>query len=214
MRSTTDQQRRDQRAAEQVEAAITRMEQRVQEMTRELRMTDLVRRAAERAYRRARRARRYLFLPRHPRTQQRFLRMMVYLALATEPALRYTATKVARFYSRNYAYEWLNNPVAQPARQTGRDAIMRSGESAFGEAPLAGALAYVMFHHDELHIEHLSNYSEIYIKAGLLDRSGFFHDRGERMRARLGLPTYLEKPSLATPAPEPRRDKAEGEPQS
>ena len=213
MRSVTDIQRRNDRATDQLLGVMDSMDERTQQRMQELRMTTPLRRAAERAFAKVKGARKYLFWPKHTQTQRRFLRLMILLALAAEPTLQSKARRVARYYSRNYAYEWLSHPVTAPAREVARDAILRSGESQFGEAPLAGALSYVMFHYDELGIETLARYTELYMKASAMNRDGFFIDRGTRMREKLGLPTFLEKVSLATPPPAPRRDKAEGEPQ-
>ena len=208
MKSVTDIQRRNDRATDQLHSVMDRMEERAQAKMFELRMTAPLRRVAERAFARVKGARRMILWPRHTARQRRFLRLMILMALAAEPTLVRKARRVARYYSRNYAFEWLSHPVSAPARDVARDAILRAGESQFGEAPLAGALSYVMFHYEELGIQMLAKYNELYIKASAMDRDGFFRDRGERMRHKLGLPTFLEKVSLATPTPE-ARDKAE-----
>lgn len=201
MRKTTDLERRGGRAQDKIDQAIEQMEQRIQERTRALRMTDLVRRAARKAATTAGRSRRYLFLSRHTPTQRRFLRQMVELALATDPSLRDRAGKVAKYFSRNYAFEWMINPVTAPARELAKDAILRAGDSEYGETPLAGPMAYVMFHHNEVGVANVAAYSEVYKRTLKLERMGFFRDRYERMRRALRLPSYAEKPSLMTPTP-------------
>jgi hypothetical protein len=204
MKSVKDIDRRNDRAMDQLRGVMDRMDERAQTMMYELRMTAPLRRAAERAFARVKGARRSFFWPRHTATQRRFLRLMILMALAAEPTLVRKARRVARYYSRNYAFEWLSHPVSAPAREVARDAILRSGESQFGEAPLAGPLSYVMFHYEELGIQTLARYNELYMKASAMFRDGFFRDRGEHLRHKLGLPTFLEKVSLATPTPETR----------
>jgi hypothetical protein len=71
--------------------------------------------------------------------------------------------------------------------------IMRAGDSEWGEAPLAGALSYVLFHHEEVKLEHLSSYGEAYTRALRLDESGFFRDLAPEMRQRLGLALHDER---------------------
>jgi hypothetical protein len=202
MRSASELQKHGERAQDSLDNALNQIEERMQRMVRDLRMTQPMRVVAQRAFARASRARRFLILPRHTATQRRFLRGMIYLALATDSSLQKKAGKVAKFYSRYYVYEWLINPVTAPARQLARDAILRSGDSEYGETPLAGPLAYVMFHHDEVDVQHLSAYSELYTRTLALDRLGFFRDRGAWARQRVGVPSYAERPAPAKPAPE------------
>ena len=201
MRKTTERDRRGGRAQDQLDLAIEQMENRVLNRTRELRMTDLVRRAARKAAAAAGRSRRYLFLERHTPTQQRFLRMMVELAFATDPSLQNRARQAAKYYSRNYAFEWMVNPVMAPARELARDTILRAGDSEYGETPLAGPMAYVMFHHDEVGVANVAAYSDVYTRTFKLERAGFFRERLQAMRQRLHLPTYAETATLMTPTP-------------
>jgi hypothetical protein len=206
MRKTTDLQRRGGRAQDQIELAIDQMENRVLNKTRELRMTELVRRAARNAAAAAGRSRRYLFLERHTPTQQRFLRMMVELAFATDPSLQTRGRQVAKYYSRNYAFEWMVNPVTAPARELARDTILRAGDSEYGETPLAGPMAYVMFHHDEIGVANVAAYSDVYTRTLQLERMGFFRERQQGLRQRLHLPSYAESASLMTPTPAAKHD--------
>lgn len=193
MMSGTEVERRDERARLQVEQALSKIEAWTENTVRRLRMTNPVRQKAEAVARKVRRARRWLFWQKHTDTQARILRCMILLALATDPALESRAGEVARYYSRNYAWEWLNNVVTSGAREQAKDMIMRAGDSEWGEAPLAGALSYVLFHHEEVKLEHLSSYGEAYTRALRLDESGFFHDLAPEARQRLGLALHDER---------------------
>lgn len=180
-------ERRDERAHQQLEKLIDQMEQQTLKITRAMRMTDPVRAAAERAFRRVARARRYGVMPRHSEVQQRLLRCMIVQALGVDPALQKRAKELGRYYSRNYAYECLSNGVLAPARALAQDMILRAADSEWGDTPLAGQLAYVLVHHQELDVKHLSAYSELYTRALTLDRGGFFRDQAGLWRIRLGL---------------------------
>lgn len=187
MESSSAVERRDERAHQQLEKLIEKIEKETFRATQELRMTAPVRAVAERAFRKVARARRYGVLPRHSEVQQRFLRCMILQALGIDPALQKRAREVARYYSKNYVCECLSNAVTLPAREIARDMILRAADSEWGDTPLAGQLAYVIVHHQELEVNHLSDYSELYTRALTLDRGGFFYDRAGLWRVRLGL---------------------------
>ena len=193
MFSASDQARKDERAGLQVDEALRQMEEWTATMVRRLRLTAPVREIADAAWRKARRARRYGVVSRHTDTQSRVLRCMIMLALATDSSLVPRAGELARYYSRNYAWEWGSNAATGGARDMARDMILRAGDSQWGEAPLAGALSYVFFHHDEVGLRHLSSYSEAYTKALRMDAAGFFRDQAARPRLRLGLVMQAEK---------------------
>jgi hypothetical protein len=197
MFSTSEQELKDERARQQVEQGLRQLEQWTEGMLRRLRLTRPVRDVGEAAWRKARRSRRYGLVPRHTETQARVLRYMILLAVATDPSLATRAGELARYYSRNYAWEWLTNAVTGGARDMARDMILRAGDSQWGEAPLAGALSYTLFHHDEVGLEHLSSYSEAYTRALRLDTAGFFRDQAARLRLRLGLVMQTEKREAA-----------------
>lgn len=193
MQSSGEQERKDERARLQVDDAVRQMELATEQTLRQLRLTQPVREAADAAWRKARRSRRYGLVPRHTDLQARVLRCMILLAVASDPALVPRVTELARYYSRNYAWEWLTNAVTAAPREMARDMILRAGDSQWGEAPLAGALSYVLLHHDEVGLEHLSSYSEAYTRALRLEAAGFFRDQAPRQGLRLGLVMQKEK---------------------
>lgn len=177
----------DRRVQEQIEDAIKRMEQWVAEQTQQLRMTQPRRRVARHAFRKVICRRKWLVLPRHTDTERRFLRMMLMLAIATDPGLQNRAIELARYMSNNYVYEWLTNRSTRTACNIARDVILREADSSFGSTPLAGQLAFVLFHHENLDIENVSNYTQLYSRALSLDKMGFFRDRFSEWRLDLGL---------------------------
>ncbi len=197
MFAASEQELKDERARQQVEQGLRALEQWTERMCRRLRLTRPVREVGEAVWRKARRSRRYGLVSRHTETQSRVLRCMILLALASDPALTARAGDLARYYSRNYAWEWLTNAVTSGPRDLARDMILRAGDSQWGEAPLAGALSYVLFHHAEVHLQHLSSYSEAYTRALRLDAGGFFRDQASRLRLRLGLVLQNEKREAA-----------------
>lgn len=163
------------------------MAQRVEARVRDLRMTPTMRAAVERTARKVFRRRKFLILPGNSPTRQRFLKLLLTFAVAHEPRLMDHLDKVARYLSRNYAYEWTLSPVTRLARLRARDMILSNSDSEFGETPLAGALAYVRHHPEEARVEHIANYGEGYTRALRLDQAGFFSARDEQTRHDLGL---------------------------
>ncbi len=177
---------------QQLEQALKKMEQWTEEQVRELHMTQPGRQAARRAVRKITMARKWLIFPRHSPTERRFLRMMLHLAIATDPALQDRAAELAKYMSKNYPSEWLSNPVTLIARSIARDVILREADSAFGNTPLAGQLAFVLFHHQEYRVENVSDYAALYSWAVNLDKVGFFRDRFSHWRVDLGLPHHAK----------------------
>ena len=199
MAHITAEEIHNQRVIEQLQARICNMEEWTEEQTRRLRMTTPVRRAAEQAYRQVICARRYLLVPRHTTLQRRFLQMILMLAVATDSNLASQAARVARYLSHNYIYEWCTSPITARARNTARDMILRAADSPFHETPYAPHLAYVMFHHDEVGITNVSDYTEMYTQALALDHESFFRDldRAERQDLGLHLHPHIRETRLA-----------------
>ncbi len=210
MFSASEQEHKDERARQQVDEALRQMEKWTENIIRRLRITQPVRAAADAAWRSARRSRRYGVISRHTDLQARVVRCMILLAVATDPSLVPRVKELARYYSRNYAWEWLSNAITTAPRDMARDMILRAGDSQWGEAPLAGALSYVLFHHSEGHLQHLSSYSEAYTRALRLESADFFRDQASRPRLRLGLALQNEKREAAFKRLEGRGDKTKG----
>ncbi len=180
------------RVEEHLEQATTRMDEWTAQQARELRMTQPGRRALERAFRKVVCGRKYLILPRHTPVERRFLRMMLKLAIATDPGLQQRAVELAKYMSQSYQYEWTVSPVTDIARAIARDVIMREADSAFGEAPIAAKLAFVLCHHKQLGIENVSSYSELYSHTLSLDKEGYFYALDNDSRLDLGLQHHAE----------------------
>ena len=60
-------------------------------------------------------------------------------------------------------------------------------------------------HHDEVHLLHLSSYSEAYTRALRMDSAGFFRDQATRQRLRLGLGMHADKRQAALERLEKKR---------
>jgi len=175
------------RVQEHLRQATDRMDEWTAQQVRELRMTQPGRRAAERAFRKVVCSRKYLILPRHTPIERRFLRMMVKLAIATDPGLQSRAVELAKYMSQSYAYEWIASPITHIARAIARDVILREADSTFGEVPLAGKLAFVLFHHEQFRVEDVSNYSELYNHTVNLEKENYFQVANNNWRLDLGL---------------------------
>ncbi len=184
---TSAQRIRNQRVSTQVQDMVREMEQRTKELVRMLQITDPVRRTGEQVYRKFICGYSYWIVARHTPMERCFLRMMLTLALATDSSLQAQAKRVGRYLSNNYAYEWCASPVSSPGRAAARDMILRAADSRFDETPYAGQLGYVLFHHQDLRIKNVSDYSELYTRALALDQEGFFRDKGLEERHAIGL---------------------------
>ncbi len=180
------------RVQEHLQQAIDRMEEWTAQQARELRMTEPGRRAFKQAFRRIAWSRKYLILPRHTPIERRFLRMMLKLAIATDPALQQRATELAKYMSKAYSYEWTVSPITHIARAIARDVILREADTTFGEAPIAAKLAFVLFHHQQLGIENVSSYTELYNRTVTLDKKGYFRAAYNNWRLALGLQHHAE----------------------
>ena len=178
---------KNQRVSTQLEDIMQQMEQRNAQLVRMLQITDPVRRTVEQVYRKFICGHRYWLVGRHTPMERRFLRMMLTLALATDSSLQAQAKRVGRYLSNNYAYEWCASPVSSPGRAAARDMILRAADSRFDETPYAAQLGYVLFHHQDLRIKNVSDYSEMYTRALALDQERYFRDKGLEERHALGL---------------------------
>ena len=180
------------RVHEHLQRATARMDEWTAQQVRELRMTQTGRRAAERAFRKIVWSRKYLILPRHTPVEHRFLRMMLKLAIATDPGLQPRAVELAKYMSPSYAYEWIASPITHIARTIAQDVILREADSTFGEAPLAAQLGFVLFHHKQLAVENVSDYSELYSRTVNLEQENYFQIANSNWRLDLGLQHHAE----------------------
>jgi len=180
------------RVEEHLQQATARMDEWAAQQVRELRMTQPGRRAAERSFRKIVWSRKYLVLPRHTPIELRFLRMMLKLAIATDPGLQPRAVELAKYMSQSYAYEWITSPITHIARAIAQDVILREADSTFGEAPLAAKLGFVLFHHEQLALENVSNYSELYNHTVNLEKDNYFEIPNNNWRLDLGLQRHTE----------------------
>ncbi len=180
------------RVQEHLQRAIDRMDEWTAQQTRELRMTQPGRRAVQYGFRKVVCSRKYLVLPRHTPIERRFLRMMLNLAIATDPGLQARAAELAKYMSKAYPYEWTVSPITHIARSIAQDVILREADSAFGQVPLAAKLAFVLFHHEQLRVENVSSYSELYNKTVNLEKENYFQVPNNNWRLDLGLQQHTE----------------------
>ncbi len=180
------------RVQEHLQQATARMDEWAAQQARELRMTEPGRRAFERAFRKIVRSRKYLVLPRHTPIERRFLRIMLKLAIATDPGLQQRAVELAKYMSKAYPYEWIASPITHIARAIAQDVILREADTTFGEAPIADKLGFVLFHHEQLGIANVSAYSELYNRTLSLDKENYFRDVHTGRRLDLGLQHHAE----------------------
>ena len=194
MMETANKARKQQnkRVQEHLQRATDRMDEWTAQQTRELRMTQPGRRAFERAFRKIVWSRKYLVMPRHTSVEHRFLRMMLKLAIATDPGLQTRAGELAKYMSRSYPCEWIVSPVTHIARTIAQDVILREADSTFGEVPLAGKLAFVLFHHKQLAVRNVSDYAELYNRTVSLDKENYFQVPHADSRLDLGLQRHAQ----------------------
>ncbi len=180
------------RVQEHLQQATARMDEWTAQQVHELRMTQPGRRAAERAFRKIVWSRKYLILPRHTPIEQRFLRMMLKLSIATDSGLQPRAVELSKYMSQSYPYEWIASPITHVARAIAEDVILREADSTFGEAPLAAKLGFVLFHHEQLAVENVSNYSDLYNHTVNLEKENYFQVANNNWRLDLGLQHHAE----------------------
>jgi len=180
------------RVQEHLQQATDRMDEWTARQTRGLRMTEPGRRAVQRAFRKVVCSRKYLVVPRHTPIERRFLRMMLNLAIATDPGLQSRAVELARYMSKAYPYEWTVSPITHIARAIAEDVILREADSTFGEVPIAAKLAFVLFHHKQLGVKNVSDYAELYNQTLNLDKENYFYAADNDRRLDLGLQHHAE----------------------
>lgn len=193
--STTDPdvERRNASTEKQVEEIVRSTEARKLEVLAALRATSAQRRVAENVVRKVGRRRIWTLMYMHSDIQRRFLSLMIPLGIAAHPNWKETATEIGRYYSNNYAYEWCRNYFTRPLRMVARDMILRGADSTFGDTPQAGHLGYVLTHHEELGIENISQYSELYTRNLAMEREHFYRDKFSQQREALELDRYMSR---------------------
>jgi hypothetical protein len=168
---------RQERTRERIERLKKRMEDLVLEAARKTPVSGQTKRAAERAYRKYVCGRKLNLQPRFADEQRFFMNLFLVDLFTKQPSKAKRPVEAARTIGENYAFEWVNHDITRPARVQARDMILRSAESAFGDTPFDGPLAYVIFHHEMLGIRDLTSYGELYTRAVQLHQEGYFNDR-------------------------------------
>lgn len=189
MAQTTRQDIRNERTRQVLDRINAEMQSWTMDQLPDLKVTHRTRQAAEQAFNKVCRGRKYLLVPKHTEEEQFFLRLLILYALARLPHLHSKANEVAEYFSTNYAFEWTQSPVTRPAVLRARDMILSAAESEFGETPMASPLAYVYHHARTLNIRNVSSYGECYARAAALVARRHFHNHEQPWRERLGLHT-------------------------
>ena len=178
---------RNDRTAQVIEQVNQEMNRWTIEDMAELQSTHHTRAIAERAFNKVICGRKYLILPKHPEAERFFLRLMLMHTLALKPSLQSRAYELAKYFSKNYPFEWTQSRVTRYGVARARDMILSSAESEFGETPMSGALGFVYHHHKRLGIRNVSDYGECYSKAASLVRQRYFLNVDQPWREKLGL---------------------------
>lgn len=182
------------RLEQQVEASLREMERWTEEECRRLKMTSTMAAAVEKAWRRvAVLGRKYVVLPKHTPVQRRFLKMMLKLTVAENPGLVKDINAVAKYFSRDYPFEWSISPCTRIARAEGRNAMMAMGESEFGSTPYAAQFAFMVYHAKQFGIKNIADTNEVYSHTLFWDQRAYFRNKNPEMRRALGLHKHAVK---------------------
>lgn len=187
MAKKTGQDERDRSAIQTIKQRVDEMQSLTDRLCSQLNMSAAARSVADKVYRKVICGKKLLFFPRHSDEQRRFLRLMLRLAFATDPELLKNAEAVANYYSRNYAFEWVQSEITAAARDEARAMILSVGESSFGETGTAAALAYVRCHHRTLKHTAVGDFGKTYALASRYASAGDFNNRHDELRRSLGL---------------------------
>ncbi len=167
----TEDERQARRA---VAEGVDYLEMKVIAKAQEANLSHVVREEVQRIARKYFRGRTLGLFTRFTPEEARFLHMMLLEAAAEHPRLRSHLSEYARYLGRNYPYEWCVAPATAAARQEVRDLLLRQGESAFGETPLAPAVAFVRYHYATLGRVSLTDLGLLYNRAYKLHSAGYF----------------------------------------
>ncbi|MCE5217055.1 hypothetical protein LLH03_08490 [bacterium] len=153
----------------------------------QLNMSAAARTAAERVYKSFVCGKKLLFFQRYGEEKRWFLRLMIRLALATDPNLIPKADQVARYYGANYAFEWVQSDITANAREEARATILSVGDSSYGGTGMAAAYAFARCHYKALKFQALGDYGKTYALGARLEASGDFNLKDDETRRELGL---------------------------
>jgi hypothetical protein len=174
--------------------AVQAIKQRMDEMMRytdqvcnQLNMSASARMAAEKVYKSYICGKKLMILQRHSEDERFFLRLMIRLALAIDSSLVNRAEDVAKYYSSNYGFEWINSEITATVRDEAHATIVSVGDSSFGEAGVFSAFAYTRCHYRSLKFKDVGDYGKTYAFAVSLQSSGDFNNKAEELRRDLGI---------------------------
>lgn len=175
------------KAMQTIKLRIDEMQSYTDRICNQLSMTAAARTAAERVYKSIICGKQLLLFRRHSDEERKFLRMMVRLALATDQHLVARAEDVANYYSANYAYEWVQSEITATVREEAKAIILSVGDSSYGEAGTAAALAFARCHYQTYKHDNVGDFGLTYALAARLQSGGDFQNRHDDLRKDLGL---------------------------
>lgn len=175
------------KAIDTLRLRLNEMQSTTDRLCSQLNMSAAARSAADKAYKKVICGKKMLFFPRHTPEECVYLRMMLRLALATEPNLAAKADEVARYLGANYGYEWVNSEVTETVREEAQATILSVGDSSYGATGTAGAFAYTRCHYKGLKFNDVGDYGRTYALASRLQSNGEFNNRHDDWRKALGL---------------------------
>lgn len=178
---------RNVRAMQTIRSRIEEMLNYTDRVCNQLNMSAAARTAAEKAFKKVSCSKICGLFPRASEEQRLFMRMMIRLALATDPALTGKAEEVAKYLCANYGYEWLNSDITATAREEAKAMVLSAGESSFGDSSTSGALAYLRCHHKTFKHQDVGDFGKTYAVAARLAGGSEFNNRHDAQRKALGM---------------------------
>ncbi len=174
-------------AMQTIKLRVDEMQSYTDRICNQLNMNAAARTAAERVYTKFVCGKQWLVFTRHAEDERRFLRMMIRLALATDPNLVPRAEDIARYYSANYGYEWINSEITATVREEAKAMILSVGDSSYGETGTGAALAFARCHYKSLKHDNVGDFGQTYALAARLQSNGDFNNKHDEQRRELGL---------------------------
>jgi hypothetical protein len=169
----------ERRAERSVEETIERLRRDTVQKAHEVRLPAYARKIVEQVDRGYFQGRKLWIVGPHrfPPEMRAFLPILLLDDACDHPRLRDKLAEYGRCIAANYPWVWCMSPVTLPLRMQARDLLLREGESGFGETPLAGAMAFIRYHHRMMQLDTLTDFGVLYNKAYSLELSGFFKNR-------------------------------------
>jgi hypothetical protein len=175
------------KAIETIRLRVNEMQSTTDRLCSQLNMTAAARASAEKAYKKVICGKKMLFLQKHTDEERTYLRMMLRLALATDPNLVPKADEIAKYLGANYGFEWASSEMTGTVREEANAMILSVGDSSYGATGAAAAFAYARCHYKTLRFLEVGDYGRTYALASRLQSNGEFNNRHDDWRKALGM---------------------------